>query len=140
MSAGATTTTKPVFVGSNSTTGQGEIWFHGLWSVLGALCRWIHLQTSAICTKRIPRRLSVVETISLAEKRFVSILRVDGEQFLLGGSSSNIVLLARLERGELPNNKVASSTGSFGALVSRLSCDEIRNAGSPAHHVDQVDQ
>jgi Flagellar biosynthesis protein, FliO len=139
MSASATTR-KPVFVGSNSATGQGEIWLHGLWSALGALCRWTRLQTSAIFTKRIPRRLSVVETISLAEKQFVSILCVDGEQFLLGGSSSNIVLLARLERGEIPNNKIASSTGSFGGLVCRLSCDEIRNAGSPSHHVDQVDQ
>jgi flagellar biogenesis protein FliO len=41
--------------------------------------------------------LKVAETVSLGEKRFVTILQVDGEQFLVGGSPSNIVLLARLE-------------------------------------------
>jgi flagellar biogenesis protein FliO len=42
----------------------------------------------------------VVETVSLGEKRFVSILKVDGEQFLIGGSTSNVSLLAKLDRDQ----------------------------------------
>jgi len=44
------------------------------------------------------RRLRVAETISLGEKRFVSIVQVDGAQFLIGGSSSSVQLLAVLDK------------------------------------------
>lgn len=43
------------------------------------------------------RRLQVQETVQLGEKRFVSILRVDGEQFLIGGSASGVTVLAALQ-------------------------------------------
>ena len=43
------------------------------------------------------RRLHVQETVQLGEKRFVSILRVDGEQFLIGGSAGGITLLASMQ-------------------------------------------
>ncbi len=43
------------------------------------------------------RRLQVQETVQLGEKRFVSILRVDGEQFLIGGSSAGVTLLAAMQ-------------------------------------------
>lgn len=43
------------------------------------------------------RRLQVQETVQLGEKRFVSILRVDGEQFLIGGSAAGVVLLAAMQ-------------------------------------------
>ena len=71
----------------------------GVWS--GALVRvwnWVMRQSRVALTRGVSRRLSVAETVSLGEKRFVSILQVDGEQFLVGGSQSNIVLLARLEK------------------------------------------
>jgi flagellar biogenesis protein FliO len=42
------------------------------------------------------RRLRVAETVSLGEKRFVSIVQVDGAQFLIGGSATEIQLLANL--------------------------------------------
>jgi flagellar biogenesis protein FliO len=47
------------------------------------------------------RRLKVTETVSLGEKRFVSILQVDGAQFLIGGSSANVSLLAILDKKEM---------------------------------------
>lgn len=43
------------------------------------------------------RRLQVQETVQLGEKRFVSILRVDGEQFLIGGSAAGVTLLASIQ-------------------------------------------
>lgn len=58
---------------------------------------WITLHSREVLTRSVSRRLKVAEMLSLGEKRFVSIIQVDDEQFLLGGSSSHIVLLAKLE-------------------------------------------
>ena len=58
---------------------------------------WLTRQSRGVLARGISRRLKVAETVSLGEKRFVSILQVDGEQFLVGGSPSSIVLLAKLE-------------------------------------------
>jgi hypothetical protein len=44
------------------------------------------------------KRLRVAETVSLGEKRFVAILRVDGCEFLIGGGTSGISLLAQVEK------------------------------------------
>jgi hypothetical protein len=44
------------------------------------------------------RRLKVAETVSLGEKRFVSILQVDGTNFLLGGAAGSVSLLAILDK------------------------------------------
>ena len=46
------------------------------------------------------RRMRVAETIQLGEKRFVSILQVDGAQFLIGGAAGNVSLLAILSDGQ----------------------------------------
>jgi hypothetical protein len=45
----------------------------------------------------VRKRLRVCETVSLGEKRFVAVIQVDGEQFLVGGSSSSVSTLAHLE-------------------------------------------
>ena len=42
------------------------------------------------------KRLRVVETVSLGEKRFAAVLHVDGAQFLIGGGANNVSLLASL--------------------------------------------
>jgi flagellar biogenesis protein FliO len=47
--------------------------------------------------QRQSRRLKVSETVSLGEKRFASILQVDGAQFLIAGTPDNITLLATLD-------------------------------------------
>ena len=44
------------------------------------------------------KRLLVAETVSLGEKRFVSIVKVDGMEFLVGGSASNVCLLTELKQ------------------------------------------
>ncbi len=50
------------------------------------------------------RRLRVAETISLGEKRFVSIVQVDGAQYLIGGSASSVQLLAVLDQAPSVGN------------------------------------
>ena len=46
------------------------------------------------------KRLHVAETISLGEKRFVAVIKVDGREFLVGGGSSSVSLLAQLNGKE----------------------------------------
>ena len=46
--------------------------------------------------QRVVKRLKVAETVSLGEKRFVSILRVDGAEYLIGTSAGSVSLLASL--------------------------------------------
>ncbi len=42
------------------------------------------------------KRLTVTETVSLGDKRFVSIVKVDDRHFLIGGSASTVNLLTDL--------------------------------------------
>ena len=43
------------------------------------------------------RRLQVAASVSLGEKRFIAVIMVDGQQFLVGGGASNVALLATLQ-------------------------------------------
>ena len=43
------------------------------------------------------KRMRVCESVSLGDKRFLAIVRVDSEHFLLGGSSGSVSLLAKLD-------------------------------------------
>ena len=61
------------------------------------------------------RRLQVVETVALGEKRFVAIVRVREAEFLVGGGSAGVSLLARLDE-----NEVQAEPGEQHAFASRL--------------------
>ncbi|MBZ5649432.1 MAG: flagellar biosynthetic protein FliO [Acidobacteriia bacterium] len=61
-----------------------------IWSVL----KWIVLRAKA---QQGRKNLRVCETVSLGEKRFVAVVQVDEERFLIGGSSSAVSLLTRLQ-------------------------------------------
>jgi hypothetical protein len=76
---------------------------------------WVARNSRGVLARGVSRRLKVAETVSLGEKRFVSILQVDGEQFLVGGSQSNVVLLAKLEA-----KPEVFGAGSFESLLSRV--------------------
>jgi Flagellar biosynthesis protein, FliO len=75
-------------VTAQSTTSQRGTphWFAGAW-------KWAlkHLRSG-----HARKRLRVCESVSLGEKRFVAVIEVDGEQFLVGGASSSVATLARL--------------------------------------------
>lgn len=86
--------------------------------VIARSWRWIRSQVNGLAARQRTRRLRVSETISLGEKRFVSILEVDGEQLLIGGGAENLVLLAKLEspNKDLP---VPAEPPAFGEALSR---------------------
>lgn len=63
--------------------------------------------------KRVARpskQLSVAETVSLGEKRFVSVVTVGNRQFLIGGGPTNVQLLAELGATENAAEVVAKTT------------------------------
>ena len=49
---------------------------------------------------RTKKRLRVCESVSLGEKRFVAVIQVDGEQFLVGGSAGSVSTLAHLKHSQ----------------------------------------
>lgn len=57
--------------------------------------RWLYERMK---TQQAKKRLRVCETVSLGEKRFIAVIQVDGEQFLVGGSSTSVSTLAHLDR------------------------------------------
>jgi len=65
--------------------------------LLSRAWRWIRdRQVARTSTKR----LQVTSTVSLGEKRFVAVVQVDGQQYLIGGGASNVALLAQLDKKE----------------------------------------
>jgi len=46
------------------------------------------------------KNLRVCENVSLGEKRFVAVVQVDNERFLIGGSPSSVALLTRLQEAK----------------------------------------
>jgi hypothetical protein len=61
-------------------------WKSSLWKSL--LCR--------VAVKRKPKSLSVRETASLGDRRFVSVVQFERQRFLIGSSPSSITLLSHL--------------------------------------------
>lgn len=53
--------------------------------------RWVRLSRHA------PRRLRLCESLPLGERRFVAVVEFEQARFLVGGTSTSLVLLARLE-------------------------------------------
>jgi len=72
-----------------------EPWWKGLLQFLELNWRWAQKH---IKVRRIRKRLRVCETVSLGDKRFIAVIQVDGEEFLVGGASNSVSTLARLER------------------------------------------
>jgi flagellar biogenesis protein FliO len=68
-----------------------ELWAVPLWVRAQALWRRI-----ARARRRSPRGLRIAETVSLGEHRFVAVIEFEQSRFLLGGTSSSLVLLADL--------------------------------------------
>ena len=59
---------------------------------LACAWEWMHAKYTLSATKR----LRVSETVALGEKRFVAIVSVEGREFLIGGGTSGVSLLAHL--------------------------------------------
>jgi Flagellar biosynthesis protein, FliO len=48
--------------------------------------------------RRPPRRLRLAESLALGERRFVAVIEFEQARFLVGGTPSSLVLLARLKK------------------------------------------
>ncbi len=78
-------------VGISSLPAAGDQKASG-YAVLARVWAWLHTKYTISTTKR----LRVSETISLGEKRFVAIVAVEGREFLIGGGTAGMSLLAPL--------------------------------------------
>lgn len=74
-----------------SVNPRGTMWTAA--SYLRSSWQWLQRTRAA---QTAARRLRVTETISLGEKRFLSIVQVDDTHFLIGTSATNVQLLAQL--------------------------------------------
>jgi hypothetical protein len=54
------------------------------------------------------KKLRLVETVSLGEKRFVAIVHADGRDFLVGGGTSGVSMLAQLDIKQNPDEGIHS--------------------------------
>jgi len=71
---------------------------------------WLHGKYALTATKR----LRVAETVSLGEKRFVALIRVESSEFLIGGGASGVSLLAQLGKAPGAANAFRSELGVEG--------------------------
>jgi len=65
--------------------------------LLHALTKTWNWTQQKLKSNQLKKRLRVCESVSLGDKRFIAVIQVDGEQFLVGGSSSSVATLAHLE-------------------------------------------
>jgi len=58
-----------------------------------------------------PKRLRVLETVTLGDKRLVAVIQADGRRFLVGGGPSGVSLLTALDQMQKPLDDFESSAG-----------------------------
>ena len=58
-----------------------------------------------------PKRLRVLETVTLGDKRLVAVIQADGRRFLVGGGPSGVSLLTALDQAQRPFEDIESSAG-----------------------------
>ena len=70
--------------------------------------------------RRKARRLRLCESLPLGERRFVAVVEFDRERFLVGGTPSSLVLLARLaEAGEGAADEPEDASWSAATAVKK---------------------
>ena len=78
---------------------SGTLWPRArvLWERMGRMSR------------RTPKRLRLCESLPLGERRFVAVIEFEQSRFLVGGTSSSLVLLADLGRHRGSDSEVAAA-------------------------------
>jgi hypothetical protein len=79
------------------------------------LCAWKRIRAQQIARSH-SKRLQVAETVSLGEKRFVAVIKVDGREFLIGGGATNVSLLAQLD----PKKQLNAKKSFDGILTEKM--------------------
>jgi hypothetical protein len=90
-----------------------------LQAALLALWRFLTLALQPFRLRGSARRLRVMETLSLGNKQTLSLVRVDGQDFLVGGNDSAVTLLATFDSTDQPVdlNDVQRLAASFYSKV-----------------------
>lgn len=65
-------------------------------------------------TQRAEKRMRLCESVSLGDRRFVAVIQVDQERFLIGGSSTSVCMLTKLQPEERAGNSEARSEWGTG--------------------------
>jgi Flagellar biosynthesis protein, FliO len=86
----------------------------------GLLSRALNWIRSRQSVRSRGKRLQVGATVSLGEKRFVAVIQVDGQQFLVGGGATNVTLLAQLNGKETFGDLLTESMGVGGNQFGEL--------------------
>ena len=84
----------------------GQILLARIWSAFLRMLR-------RVTVKQARRNLKVCENVSLGEKRFVAVIQIDDERFLIGGSSSSVSLLTRLQEGKSFSTNLEREAGKI---------------------------
>ena len=80
---------------SSTASRGGALTWEAILIWLAAASSWVR---KFVGSRKSRKRLRVCETVSLGDKRFVAVIEIDGEQFLVGGASNSVATLARLDR------------------------------------------
>jgi flagellar biogenesis protein FliO len=83
---------RPTEVKSQSVRSFGQ-WGQALLVHSSSALKWVMQRARA---QQSRKNLRICETVSLGEKRFVAVVQVNEERFLIGGSASAVSLLTRL--------------------------------------------
>jgi flagellar biogenesis protein FliO len=62
---------------------------------IAEICIWIKGKSKEHINSR---RLRLIETVSFGEKRFIAVLQIDGQEYLVGGGATGVALLTRLDQ------------------------------------------
>ena len=85
-------------------------------SLLGALLHGLTARLKSvgrsISVRRQSRMLHLCETLSLGEKRFVAVVQVNQEMFLVGGAANSVALLTRLSASPNSGAELDPQTGN----------------------------
>jgi flagellar biogenesis protein FliO len=81
---------------------------HNTSGLFSRLWNWFRERQAA---RADAKRLHVAASVSLGEKRFIAVIQVDGQQFLVGGGATNVSLLAQVAANE-PLNSVLENAMS----------------------------
>lgn len=65
-------------------------------SLVASFIRLLGSWISRVRVRPAKKRLRVCESVSLGEKRFVALIRVDDKEFLVGGAANSVSLMTQL--------------------------------------------
>ena len=82
--------TKPTASAIGGTLGRLPLILISVWQFLATALRPLRLRCGS-------RRLRVVETLSLANKQTLALVKVDGQDFLIGTNATSLAVLAMMD-------------------------------------------